>query len=252
VYVQVSQIQTLPHGDFRLWGEVLPITLPLSSVLQYDSQSRSHSMKSHIELAAGRRYGSVLALRIQPNSLGRSVIATASLPLDWFPADQTVEDWFPFYVSPSSPHGVLGLIRVHIAKRFDLTAFTAPPGNLLVLPAWNRPTKPIIPPTPFFDPIPPGFSRLTVAQGGYPRAINQDQRVRQLQQAGYGAITHPQPAFPPPFSQSQVSYDPPSVNIELTSNQQSPGFQTYDFPPAPEYPNSADIPWLEDYTPNPK
>jgi hypothetical protein len=53
-------------------------------------------------------------------------------------------------------------ISVHIVKRVRVQPFTAVPGSLLVLPAWNRPNILAAPPAPF-TPLGPGFVKLAMA-----------------------------------------------------------------------------------------
>jgi hypothetical protein len=55
-------------------------------------------------------------------------VAWISLPLNWFPAGQTVDNWFPFQATDACPGDVFARVRVHIAKRFDLAPFAAPSG----------------------------------------------------------------------------------------------------------------------------
>jgi hypothetical protein len=189
VHVHALEIRTLPLGNFHVWGDVLPIPVPFSSPIEYDPVTLAHFAKSPIELSAGSRYSSTLRIHIKSGSDAfGTTVASVSLPLSWFPVDQTVVDWFPLRASAALQYGVFAQLRVHVVKRFDLPPFTAPLGTLLVLPAWNRPGRPAIPPTPFFWPVPPGYSAMTVHQGPYPGSP----------QPGVVYPPPPGPIFPPP------------------------------------------------------
>jgi hypothetical protein len=254
VYVHVVQIETLPMQRFKLWADVLPIPVPISSEISYDDRSNTHYAKEPIKLAAGTRYSSILRLCIRPYDSWSKTIAYVSLPLHWFPADQTVSDWFPFQSNLSSARGVFARVRVHIVKRWDLAPFTAPPGPLLVLPAWNRPARPSAPPVPFANPIPPGYRRLTVHQGPYPGGSCLPSAVL--------------PGFMPPQidREPNASADPPPSTDALgrQSNPENasaihgdPTQPLYPPPPAaafpddasagaadfPDYPSLVDEPW---------
>jgi hypothetical protein len=149
VFIKINQVRTLRQGKYKVWGEISPVPVPFSSILEYDPRLQAHRCNSHIELAAGRRYNSILHIEIQTNQLKPQEVARGSLPLEWFPSDQVVEDWFPLKTIPEYPNGLMVLIQIHIVKRFALPPFSAPPGRLLVLPAWDRPGKQAIPPTPY-------------------------------------------------------------------------------------------------------
>jgi hypothetical protein len=167
VWVRLHQLVGLSPGKYKFWGEIRPFGFPFSANCAYDSATTFVSAITPLELSAGRRYGSTMILTIRTDNASCTEIARLSLPLHWFPAEQTVRDWYPVHFQPCGQ--LAADIEVHIVKRFSLAPFTAPAGHLLVLPAWNRPDKPAIPPTPFFignD----SFERLTVAQAPFPMA----------------------------------------------------------------------------------
>jgi hypothetical protein len=215
VFLDVRQVTTLQRDKYKFWGESRPAAVPFSCVLEFVPRLQSHVGKSPIQLSAGTRYTSTLVLKIKTDQIVPSDVARAALPLEWFPADQVVEEWFPFKAIPKYPNGLLVLLRIHIVKRFSLPPFSAPPGRLLVLPAWDRPGKPAVPPTPYFSPIPPGYECLTVGPGAYPGGGQPPTDARSKAKAEKAAMMKkppaaapPHPLYPPPPEASDCAIDP--------------------------------------------
>lgn len=169
LWVKVHQVVGLPSDRYKIFGEVRPFSLSSSSRCHYDKGSTILTTLSQLDLSAGQRYGSTLVLTVHTDYLRSEEVCRLTLPLIWFPADQTVRDWFPVF-APSFRRGqIAAQVEVHIVKRHALPPFAAPEGRLLVLPAWSRPGKPIIPPTPYFMPR-YGCEKLTIGAGPFPGA----------------------------------------------------------------------------------
>jgi hypothetical protein len=168
VWVRVHQVVGLPEERYKVHGEVRPLGLAASSACHYDRQSGILTALSQLDLCAGQRHGSALVLAVRTDYLRSAEACRLTLPLRWFPADQSVRDWFPVF-APKAARQIAAQIEVHIVKRHPLPPFAAPEGRLLVLPAWSRPGRPIAPPTPYFG-QPPGYDRLTIAAGPFPGA----------------------------------------------------------------------------------
>jgi hypothetical protein len=77
-------------------------------------------------------------------------IGHCSLPLDWFPTNRVVRDWFPIAKeSGAAPeYKTWLLLDVHVEGR-KVAKFKAAFSNLRVIPTWPRPVDPIVEcPTP--------------------------------------------------------------------------------------------------------
>jgi hypothetical protein len=70
-------------------------------------------------------------------------IGRCSLPLEWFPTNHVVRDWFPMTLESGVPteYKTWLLLDVHVEDR-KVAEFKAPFSNLRVIPTWIRPTNP--------------------------------------------------------------------------------------------------------------
>ncbi|OHT11312.1 hypothetical protein TRFO_19294 [Tritrichomonas foetus] len=72
------------------------------------------------------------------------------LPLEWFPTNHVVREWFPIHNKNTNKDSMI-LLDVHVDRR-KVMPFMAPFATLRVLPCWQRPTLtehndfPVIPP----------------------------------------------------------------------------------------------------------
>lgn len=68
-------------------------------------------------------------------------IGRCSLPLDWFPPNRVVREWFPMTATAGGETGAVKtmlLLDVHIAER-KAKRFKAPFATLRIVPTWIRP-----------------------------------------------------------------------------------------------------------------
>lgn len=94
------------------------------------------------------------------------LIGQLVLPLDWFPTNHVVREWFPFVQSGNFMGGMI-LLDIHVDAR-NVDPFMAPFTALRVFPCWKRPTLcenseiPIIPPIVYIvSPQQPSYSNET-------------------------------------------------------------------------------------------
>jgi hypothetical protein len=206
VFVKLHKLIGLPPSNYRLWGDVNPLGVPFSSACAFVPDAGYLVSAKAIELSAGQRYGTSLLLRVFTECAEPHEVARLTLPLHWFPADRTVRDWFPFLAVARS--ALSADIEVHIIKRLLCQPFRAPAGNLLVLPAWNRPNEPALPPAPWFPPA-PGFEPLTLPPAPWP--VPTAEQNRQI------VYVVPQVVFGVPASRESP---PPTVEVTFA---QPPG-----------------------------
>jgi hypothetical protein len=216
IFVNLRQI-SLAHDTYLFCGETTPIPFEFNVPCGFDSQNQTIHGTEPLVLSAGRRYRSSMRLSVWSQTT-KTRVATVTLPLYWFPADQVVTDWFPFQ-PPAETGGAspLALLDVHIAKRFALARFTAPIGRLLVLPAWNRPHQPALPPAHHFPPT-PGYQALTIPRQPYPAPTEgQPQLLPVPVVVGDPSYPAPPSAYPP----MPAAYPAPPQGIGYPSPDQS-------------------------------
>jgi hypothetical protein len=221
LFVKLHKLIGLPPSNYRLWGDVNPLGVPFSSACAFVPEAGYLVGAKAIELSAGQRYGTLLLLRVFTECSETREVAHLTLPLHWFPADRTVRDWFPFLAGPRTT--LSAELEVHIIKRLKCQPFRAPAGNLLVLPAWNRPNQPALPPAPYFPPT-SGFERLTLPPAPWPVPT-----VEQPRQIVY-VIPQPHVLFGMPAS---MESPPPTVDVTF-GRQPSPAVPTVDITFAPQ------------------
>jgi hypothetical protein len=100
-----------------------------------------------------------------PNRL----LGRCTLPLDWFPPNQVVREWFPMtdtYAPGTAPVKTMLLLDVHIDE-LKAGKFKAPFATLRIVPTWVRPadegTECPAPPQVIFV-LPPGAVQFPAAQ----------------------------------------------------------------------------------------
>jgi hypothetical protein len=266
VYLQILEIKcegkAIQKGNYIVWSEIRPCAIPFTSKCAFDSRKGTLSCADFVELAAGCRYGSLMSILLKTNNAASTEIARTHLPLDWFPSDQVCTDWFPMKAVPAYPNGLMVQITTHIIKRFPLPPFSAPPGRLLVLPAWPRPNKPVVPPTPYFSLKPPGWEIVTVPQAPYPgggkppkRPPPADQKPPEAQKHGAPpAAAPPRPHYPPPqYPPPQYpppQYPPPQQPTQPAHHPGPTAYAPPQYPPAPSYPQPQYPPGPPAYPPD--
>lgn len=244
VYVQLHGCFGLPKGAYEFVGSVQPMNVKTTHKCVQDIARNLTICKKYLELSVGSRYDNTLVLSIRDNN--KHDCCRVALPMCWFPCDQTVRAWFPMnsYVS-----GVVGSymaeIEVHIRKNFAYTPFGAPKSPLLVLPAWNQPNKPALPPKPY-GPVPPGVTRLPVPKPPKPATHASDAaKTKALPQVTivYGKPAQPAPLPPgcvpspqPVYAAPPPQYAPPGYP-PVTSYGAPPPMQPSGYPAYPAYPS---------------
>lgn len=68
------------------------------------------------------------------------LIGKLTLPLEWFPTNHVVREWFPFKQASKKNKSVMILLDIHVDAR-KVPPFMAPFATLRVLPCWKRPTQ---------------------------------------------------------------------------------------------------------------
>lgn len=215
LYVKLHGCYGLPKGNYSFTGNVQPMNIKTSDVCSQDSRRNLTIGKAHLELTMGNRYDNILVLCMKDNATKQDCCRVA-LPLHWFPADQTARTWFPMKSYISGVQGsYMADIEVHMKKNFSYVPFGAPKSPILVLPAWNQPGKPALPPKPH-GPVPPGCTRIPVPVPPKPAVHGTDPaKTKALPQAtvSYGPMTTaplpPGMAPPVPMQPQPAPYAPP-------------------------------------------
>lgn len=70
-------------------------------------------------------------------------VAKCVIPLDWFPANRIVRDWFPLQQIRNNENSDIStqvLLEIHLENR-GASKFSAPFANMRVIPTWQRPDR---------------------------------------------------------------------------------------------------------------
>jgi hypothetical protein len=95
------------------------------------------------KFSVSRHSGETFTMRLVKRhifSRNRS-IGGCTIPLEWFPMNRAVRDWFPItdgeYVDNENPHNIV-LLDVHVASR-KARPFSGRYARLQIFPTWKRP-----------------------------------------------------------------------------------------------------------------
>jgi hypothetical protein len=125
-------------------------------------------------------------------------IGKCSLPLDWFPINQIVRDWFPLHEEKNEPEGQDArhwlLIDVHVNCRGN-RQFSTSFSPLKVLSTWTRPPEP-------YAECPVPSTMVVVIQPEDPTG-NQPPRCPPIERMVEPGVPGPYSAVDPPFYPSE-------------------------------------------------
>lgn len=67
-------------------------------------------------------------------------LAKCVMPLDWFPTNKIVRDWFPLQRTSGKSESITTyiLMDIHLENR-KVSRFSVPFSNMRIIPSWNRP-----------------------------------------------------------------------------------------------------------------
>jgi hypothetical protein len=154
------------------------------------------------------------------------VVGTAIIPLEWFPPNKVVREWFPL-VEDSQPQGTdspnMILLDVHLDSKAS-KRFKSVYSHLRVIPTWHRPVDELAE-----CPAPPQV--IYVIQDGFtPGNANPGMMMSPPGQMGYGGSQPPQWAEGGNWTGSTLGSQP-SIVYPAVSIQGAPGFGEGDIPP---------------------
>lgn len=222
LFAKVLRSKEIPKATYTIWVGTTPIGFAKKGNLSADkNQSYHSSCVWSMECKKDFERTSVeFILKLHKTFGGEIEAGRIQLPLKWFPVNQVVTDWFPIYTNHSSgisSHKMLLQIQIHLADS-KVEPFSAPAGSLLVLPAWDRPGIPAVPPLPPGIPLAPSQSY----QYSPPPSYNQPNPPPYMPQ--HNPYTQSLPINP---NQRYQPYQQPAYQPPDCSSSQSFGFPGY-------------------------
>ncbi|OHS94804.1 hypothetical protein TRFO_39020 [Tritrichomonas foetus] len=215
IYLKINQIKDLPKGSYTAWIGTSPIGISKSGEL--DRNTKSTRMWP-METKQPETTSISIVIKHHKFLSGESEAARAMIPVKWFPSNSVVTDWFPL-VSPTSFQleknaKPLISLTVHVSDH-RAKEFSAPPGALLVAPAWDRPGMPARPP------VMPSAAPYGGSPGMYPPAPGMAPPPPGMApQSAPGMYPPPAPGMYPPPPQNMYQNPPPTVQPNIPSNGQ--------------------------------
>ena len=140
-FIRVRQLSQTPIGNFiggkfNMAIKLTPGSIPLiANFTDSNPPVCNHVYRFDMQTAEKAVFEVTL---MESNVFSKVDIARVTLPLNWFPKDCVVTQWFPLKSIKQGTGDLLVLFEVHIC--YDGSKeFQAAPGNLLVKPCWNVP-----------------------------------------------------------------------------------------------------------------